>query len=327
MVHRHILLFDPLKIELKQIGPETVWHPIFKPRRRALLINPKDPATTLFAHIALRIGIADHRMFPMPRRPVIDQGRIAVHDDELMFHGNRWHLDAQHPRRALRMVAARGHHMFRRDDDLLVRRHKVAALLDHLGAGHFPMRSIPMEPIRLPLALDRHTTLPRALGHRHGHIGGVNIAISLMIKRPLQIRCLDQRPLRLDLIGGKPLIGHTTGLGGGSIEHILIHPRIRLGHAQIAHHGKARVQPRLRLQRLIKLDRILMNMGGRVRHVEQGQKPRRMPSRARGQLVPLQEHHIIPTGLRQMIGDRRANRAAPDNQCFDLRFHLPIPLR
>ena len=40
VVHRHILIFDPLQIQLKQIRPETIRHPIFKPRRRVLLIDP-----------------------------------------------------------------------------------------------------------------------------------------------------------------------------------------------------------------------------------------------------------------------------------------------
>ena len=265
-------------------------------------------------------------MLDIPRRPIIDKRRIAVHDNELMFHGNRRHLDPQHSRGALRMVAARGNHMLGGNDDLLITVDKVPALLHHLGAGHFPMGTIPVKRIRLPLALNRNATLPRALGHRHRHIGGVNISVRLVIKRTLQIRCLDQRPLRLDLIRGQELIRHTAGLSGRGIEHILIHPRIGLRHPQIAHHGKSSVQPGLSLQGLIELDRILMNMRRRKRHVEQRQKPRRMPSRARGQLVPLQQHYIIPTRLRQMIGNRRANRAAPDNQCFDLRFHLPIPL-
>ena len=262
----------------------------------------------------------------MPRRAVINQRRIAVHDNELMFHGNRRHLDPQHPRRALRMVAARGDHMLSGNDDLLLRRHKVPALLHHLRAGHFPMGTIPVKRIRLPFALNRHAPLPRPLGHRHRHIGGVNIPVRLMIKRALQVRRLNQRPLRLDLIRGEPFIRHATGLRGRGIEHILIHPRIGLRHPQIAHHGKTRVQPGLSLQGLIKLDRVLMDMSRRKRHVEQRQQPRRMPGRARGQLVPLQQHHIIPARLRQMISNRRANRAAPDNQCFDLRFHLPIPL-
>ena len=64
-----------------------------------------------------------------------------------------------------------------------------------------------------------------------------------------------------------------------------------------------------------------MDMGGGIGHVEQRQQSGGMPCRARGQFVTLQQDHIIPAGLGQMIGNRGANSPAPDNQCFDLRFH------
>ena len=57
--------------------------------------------------------------------------------------------------------------MLRCDHSLLLRRHKVSALLHHFRAGHFPVAAGPMETIRLPLALNAHAKLPRALGHSH----------------------------------------------------------------------------------------------------------------------------------------------------------------
>jgi hypothetical protein len=149
-----------------------------------------------------------------------------------------------------------------------------------------------------------------------------------MMDRALQIVCPHQRPAVLDLAGGHPLERHVTGLGRGGVEHVFVHPRGGLRHPQVAHHRKARVQPRLGLQRLVEIDRILVDMGRGIRHVEQWQQARRMPGGAAGQLVPFQQHHIRPARARQVIGNRRANGAAPDNKRFDLALHgLALPFR
>ncbi len=214
MDHRHVLLFDPLKIELEQVGTETVGNTVFKPGWRAFLIDAQNPAASLFADIGLCIRIAHHRVLGVARGAEFHQFWILLHDDELMLDGNGGHLDAKHLRGALRVVARRCHNMLGSDDDLLVRRHQIATLFDHFGGRHFPCLSCPVEGIGLPLALNHDSALPGALGHRHGDIGRVNVAICLMIERTPEVIRPDQRPLRLDLLRGHELIGHTAGLGG-----------------------------------------------------------------------------------------------------------------
>ena len=182
----------------------------------------------------------------------------------------------------------------------------------------------PFKPVSLPLALDHHATLTRTFGHRHRNISRVNVAVRRMVNRTFQIFGSHQRIAVFDLRGRQPLIRHAAGLGGGRIEHVLIHPRIGLCHAQIANHRKARVQTGLVLKRFVKLDRIVMNMRRRIAHVEIGQQTRRMPGGAGCQLVPLQQHDILPPRAREMIGNRGANSAAADNQSFDVGFHGAI---
>ena len=212
------------------------------------------------------------------------------------------------------------------DDDLFVAGHKVAALLDHLGTGHLPMGAVPVKRVRLPFALDHHATLARALGHRLGHIGGVNIAVGIVIDRAFKVFGIDQRPAGLDLIRGQPFIGHTTGFGGRGIKHILVHPLFGLGHAQVADHGKAGVKAGLFLKRLVEIDRVFVDMSGRVGHVKQRQKTGGMPGRAAGQLVTLEQHDIVPPSLGQMIGNRGSDGTTADDQGFDIGFHkLRLP--
>ena len=200
MNHRHILLFNPLQSEREKVGAEAVWHPMFKARRGFFFINPKDPPTALLAHIALRIGVADHRVLRVALSAVGHQRRILLQDDKLMLNRNGWNFDAQHFCCALRMIARGGDHMLSCDHNLLLRGHKVSALFDHFRAGHLPMAAGPMKTIRLPPTLNADPQLPRALGHGHGDIRRVNIAIGLMIKRAFKIVGTDERPFGFNFI-------------------------------------------------------------------------------------------------------------------------------
>ena len=210
--HRHILLFDTLQIELEQIGAETIRHAMFKTRRGAFFVDTQDPAATLFAYIRLGISVADNRMLGIPRSTVFNQRRVLIHHNELMLNRDRWHLNPQHLGSALHVVARRGHNVFCGDHNLLFGRHKIAALLNHLGASHFPVGAVPMERVSLPFADNLNTALTGTLGHRHRHISGVNIAVSLVINRALQVLSTDQRPALLDLCGGQPFVWNIARL-------------------------------------------------------------------------------------------------------------------
>ena len=108
-----------------------------------------------------------------------------------------------------------------------------------------------------------------------------------MINRAHQIFGSNQWIALFDLGRAEPFIGHTAGLGGGGIDHIFIHPLLGLRHAQITDDGKSGVQPGFGFELFVKLDRILMDMGGGIRHVKKRQQAGRMPCRARGQLIAL----------------------------------------
>ena len=272
----HVFPLDPVQIEREQIGAERVRHAIFEPGRGVFLIRPQNPAPPFLAHIPFRIGITQHRMLRVILA-IFDQHRVGLGHDELMFHRNGGAFDTQQPRRALGMVAGGRDDMFRMNNNGFVGRHKVSTLLDHLGAGHFPMIARPFIAICLPAPLDHGPMLPRAFGHRHGHVGGVDIAIGRVKNRALKILGAHQRPTVLDLPGRHPFKRHIAGFRRGRIDHVFVHPRLGLGHAQIADHGKTGVQPGLGLERFIEIDRIFVDMRGRKGHVEQRQQASGMP--------------------------------------------------
>ena len=319
--HRHILIRDSVDIQREQVSAEAIGHTVFELRRRAVFVDAQNPTATFFTGIGFIVGVADNGVLGVAGFAPFDQLGVFVHDDESVFDRDGRHLDAQHLGGALRVVARCGHDMLSRDHDLLVRRHQVAAFFDHLGAGDFPVGAVPVERIGLHLAHNIHAALTGTFGHRLSHIGGVNIAVFGVVDRTLQVRCFDQRPAFLDLLRRQPLIGDIAGLGCGRIEHVFVHTLLRLRHAQVAHHGEACVQAGFFLKLFVEIDGVLVDVGCRIGHVEQRQQTGCVPGRARCQLVPFDQHHIIPARLGQVICNRGPNGAAANDQCFDLGFH------
>ena len=77
---------------------------MLKDSGRVFLIDAKDPATALLAHIRLRVRIADNRMLNTALGANLTS-RVLIHHDELVLNGDGGHLDPQHFCRALRVVA------------------------------------------------------------------------------------------------------------------------------------------------------------------------------------------------------------------------------
>ncbi len=78
---------------------------MLKDSGRVFLIDAKDPATALLAHIRLRVRIADNRMLNTALGAKLNKRGVLIHHDELVLNGNGGHLDPQHFCRALRVVA------------------------------------------------------------------------------------------------------------------------------------------------------------------------------------------------------------------------------
>ena len=213
MDHRHILLFDPVQCEREKICAETVWHAIFKDCWRVFFVHAQDPTTTFFTNIALRVCITDYRVLRIAILAPLLQRGINVSHNELVLNRDRRNFDAKHFRGALRMVARSGYDMFCGDDNLLVRRDQIAALLDHLRTSHVPMRACPFKAISLHTAYNFDAALTRALGHRHRYIRRVNIAVRRVIQSALKRLGIDQWPARFDLVRGQEFIRDAAGFG------------------------------------------------------------------------------------------------------------------
>ena len=324
--HRHVLGFDPLEVEREQIRAEAVGHAVLEARGRAALVGPQDPAAALLAHVPLGVGVAQDRMLAIAVLAEGDQLGIRLGDDVLVLDRHRGQPHAEQPGGALDVVAGGGDDMLRRDRDPLLARDQVSAPLDHRGQPDLPVVALPFVGIGLPSALDRHAALPRALGHRHGDVGGVYVAVGRVVDRPDEVVGAHQRPALLDLRGRQPLVGHAAGLRRGGVEHVLVHALARLRHAQVPDHRKPGVQPGLLLERLVEVDGVFVDVRRGVGHVEQRKQPGGVPGGSGGQLVALNERHPFPARAGEMVGDGGARGAAADHKGLGFTLHGCVSL-
>ena len=324
MDHRQVLGLDPLEVEREEVGAEAVGDRVLEAGRGAVLVGAEDPAAALLADVPARVGVAQDRVLGVGLAER-DERRVGLGDDILVLDRDRRDADAEQPGGALGVVAGGGDDVLGADLEGLVGGDEVAALLGHHAAADDPLGAGPVVAVDLGLADDLDAALAGALGHRLGDVGGVDVAVGRVEERADEVLGADERPALADLLRGQPLEGDADGLGGRGVELELVHPRPGLRHAQVADDREAGVEAGLGLERLVELHRVVVDVAGRVAHVEERQQAGGVPGRAGGQLVALEEHGVGPAGLRQMVGDRGADRAAADHHRPRMASHRRPP--
>ena len=316
----HVFLLDPFEVEGEEVGAEAVGDAVLEAGRGALLIGAEDPAAAFLAHIPLGVRVAQDRVLRVGLAP-FDQRGVGLGHDILVFDHDGGGLDAEEFCRALGVVAGGGDDMLGGDVEAVVGGDEVAAAFFKPGAGDDPFAAGPAVAVDLDLALDGRAQLPRALGHRLRHVGRVDVAVLRVVERADQVFGADERPAVLDLVRFQEFVVDPGGFRDRGIQHVFVHPLLVLRHPQVADNVEARVQARLRLQPLVEIDRVFVDVGRRVRHVEERQQAGCMPGGARSQLVALDQHGV-PARFRQMVGDAGADCAAADDEGFHMGFHL-----
>ena len=184
-----------------------------------------------------------------------------------------------------------------------------AVLLQHAGDAH---------------ALDQARAChARAPGERHGHVHRIGAAVIGDIEAGENVVDARERKQRLHLRrrnllhvdaapaveGGDPaILFEAVGVGGDLDEP----DRIESG-------GLAG----LRFQAAIEIAGVFPQLGRRLGGgAESDDQPGRVPRRARGEPIALQQHDVLPAHVRQVIGDRRPDDAAAHhNHTCAIRQH------
>ena len=102
-----------------------------------------------------------------------------------------------------------------------------------------------------------------------------------------------------------------AGHGGAPLQ--FLHAFVRQCERDRSHALETGGDTRLRLQGAVELLTVLGEFGHVCRRTELPDQPRGVPCGARCQLLSLEQHHVRPAELGQMIGYRAAGDAASDD--------------
>ena len=229
-------------------------------------------------------------------------------DDVLMLHRDDRNADPDHPSGAPGEIA-------RRRDDVLA--DDVALVGDDFP---FAARQ-PLERGHARVPIDLGPAVPCGARQRLGQVGRLDIAVLRVLNCADDAVDVAERPKLLDLIRREELDRDPDRLGDAGIVAVLIEPVAGAGEADVGDLAQADVEPRLGLEVLVERDRIFVDLSDGITEVEERQKAGRMPGRAGGQLLALDEHAIGPALLDEMVKRRNADDAAADHHRPSLRSH------
>ena len=294
-------------IRRQQLLAKALRHAVHRPGRRILLVGPEDQALALFAHVVGGIALPEHRHLRQALGLALFKLRNGVGHEILVLHRDRRQVEADHRAHLPGPGARRGHHRLA-GDVAPCRLHQPLA-----GGGA-------LDPRDLGVAVDLRPPIARALRQRLGHIHRRDVAVVGMEEGAHQAVEVAERPERADLVGADQLEGDADGVRRAAIVAVLVHPLPVGGEAEVAGAVEAHRLPGLRLELLVEVDRVLVQLADAVAHVEERQQAGGVPGGACGELGLLDQHDVGPAELRQMV-----EHAAADDAAADHHHPRPIP--
>src|SRR5271165_2359582 len=159
----------------------------------------------------------------------------------------------------------------------------------------------------------RNAHVAGAPGQRGGQVGRVGPAVAGQPDRPGQVVHGHDRvelagPLRAD-----QLAFQLVGLGGGGGPPKLCHAVGGTGNGDAAAAPEAGAQAGLRLQPGVQLGGVLDQAGAVLRGAQLADQAGRVPGGAAGQLPLLEQEHVGPAQLGEVVADAGADHAATDD--------------
>ena len=225
----------------------------------------------------------------------------------MVDHVDDWQFDPHHFAQAARERAARV-------DDLLGDHCAVFGL--DLPFARCALR----EPCHSVVGGNLHSPRPCALGHRHGHAGGVHIGVIFHPHGALDAKGFDKGMALFGFLGRDDPAGDAIMLcnANAACEPVQLLLCLRQPHPAAA--VIAGGLTGLGLDLVIKLQPVVMDIGQAQRTGEVRGIACRMPSRTRGEFPLFHQHHIAPAFARQMIGQADAVNAAANDK-YTCVFH------
>jgi hypothetical protein len=254
-------------------------------RRRAALVAAHQQPAALLAEVDRQVGVAQRgERVPLVALPEGPGNDVLV----------RHRLDRDpHTRQApeLGREHSGGDH------------HHLALDVAALGpdAPHPP--ALALDPGHARGGEDARAARPRPLGELARQLRRIDVAVAWKEGSADHALRRHERKQLLRLLRRDQLQGQAEGLGRARLAPQLLHPLPARGESDPAALDPAWDRP-------VQLDRAHHHPGQRDVAAQLAHQGGRVEGRARGELVSLQEHHAVPAGLDQVVGDRRPPDAA-----------------
>ena len=278
-----------------------------RPRVAVLLVKADAEAAPFLAQIALALRVHDVGQF---FTALVDL-RQLFGDQVLVLHGVQRQIEAGECTDFAGPQPGGVDHVFGVDRALLG--HHVPAAIRTRGGGQHRAAQLNLRP--------RHA---RSLGVGVGGARRVEVAVQRVVQgRQHTVGVCNGREL-FDLIRADDLgfQAHVAVLGALGLEEI--QPVGCAGQCHPADVVQAAAHAGDLLQLLVEPDRVALQR----RHIGigvEGMEPAScVPGRARGQLIPFDQHDVGPAHLRQMIEHRTTDDTAADDNNFRRGFHEEI---
>src|SRR5271163_4023570 len=161
----------------------------------------------------------------------------------------------------------------------------------------------------------------RALGVGLRHAPGIKMAFDRIEHRADEMFLVDERIYPRRFIDRDDLEIHPE-IPAARTRHLQpVQTFLRARQIEAARHMHAAGDAGDRLDLLVEIDRVLLQLGDIGIAVERVHAARGMPRRARSQLRALEQHDVFPAALREMIGDAGADDAPADDDDPCMRPH------
>ena len=161
---------------------------------------------------------------------------------------------------------------------------------------------------------DPHATLHGRLGQSHRALTWHHAAIAGQVDATLQVVDVEHRPVVSTSSRGNHFCFNTEHIRHRGVALKLIHPFLGSRQLEASTLQPSRIVPRFSFQPGIQLRGRFVDprLGGAAAKL--AYLPRRMPGRPGGDLVLLQQPHVAPAGLGEVVRQRTACDAAADNE-------------
>ena len=225
-----------------------------------------------------------------------------------MLHGEDRELQSHHASHLARPQAAGVH------DVLGVH---VTALGDHVPRAVRPR----LEIDHAVVAHDLGAADLSCLGVGVSHAVGVDVPFDRVEQRSYEVLFIDDREYSRRLVGGDQLELHAK-IATACLGHLQpVEALACAGEHDAAGHVQAAGLPGDPLQLLVEIDGVLLQPGDVGIAIEGVHAAGGVPGGSAGELATLDQQHILPAGLHQVIQDAGAHHSAADNHHPRVTLH------